>query len=189
MKKLSFTETTQAKWNLRRLLAHHAKDVPMNLFSMSDLHYRHGDRLVMNYKGMVATKPDQTVAYVKPTYHAAQMVFSLFDDTVKRVPEFPFVSTAIRGLAVTGYRRDGLQIVAYWFNDAPPEDANGVSLADLTLPKARFTKPVLIDLRTTRVYEVPRDHWSQTEEGAVFRGLPTYDSPIVLAEWGVVTLK
>jgi hypothetical protein len=189
--RISWTETLQAKWDLRRLLAHRAKDVPMNLFTMCDMHYTQASNqqaadgtLRMNYKGLLGTNPDQTVSHVKPAYYAAQTVFALFDDTLERVADFPFTSTALRGLALTGYQRagSGAQVVAYWFNDAPPAEANGVTLADVTLKAGRFTEPVLVDVRTSTVYAVPRDRWQQESRGAVFRSLPVYDSPILIAE-------
>jgi hypothetical protein len=193
--KISFTETTHAKWDLRRLLAHHAKDVPMNLFALSDMHYTAGSnqvgadgKLRMNYKGLLATNPDQTVAYVKPAYYAAQTIFAIFDDTLPRVKDYAFSTTALRGVALSGYRRerDGAQVVALWFNDAPPADANGVSLANVTLPAGKFTEPVLVDVRTSTVYALPKANWTQSEKGAVFRALPIYDSPMLIAEKAAV---
>jgi hypothetical protein len=195
LSKISFTETTHAKWDLRRLLAHHAKDVPMNLFTLSDLHYTTASAqggadglLRMNYKGLLATNPDQTVAYAKPAYRAAQTVFAVFDDTLVRVADYPFATTALRAVALSGYRRerDGAQVVALWFSDAPPADANGVSLADVTLRAGKFTEPVLVDVRTSTVYALPKAGWSQSEQGAVFRALPIYDSPLLIAEKSVL---
>ena len=198
LSKISFTETTQAKWDLRRLLAHHAKDVPMNLFTLSDLHYTTASAqggadgvLRMNYKGLLATNPDQTVAYAKPAYRAAQTVFAVFDDTLVRVADYSFATTALRGVALSGYRRerDGAQVVAFWFNDAPPADANGVSLADVTLRAGKFTEPVLVDVRTSMVYALPKTRWTQNDRGAVFRALPLYDSPMLIAEKSALTLN
>ncbi len=197
LSKISFTETTHAKWNLRRLLAHHAKDVPMNLFSLSDMHYTTASAqggpdglLRMNYKGLLATNPDQTVAYAKPSYFAAQTVFALFDDTLRRVSDYPFTTTALRDVALSGYARagDGAQVVALWFHDAPPADANGVSLATFTLKAGKFTDPVLVDVRTGTVYAIPRDRWTQAAAGAVFRDLPVYDSPVLIAEKSVLQI-
>jgi hypothetical protein len=144
----------------------------------------------MNYKGLLATNPDQTIAYAKPAYYAAQTVFSVFDDTVQRIPDFPFTSTALRGLAVSGYRRagDGAQVVALWFHDAPPAEANGVSLADVTFKAGKFTEPVLVDVRTSTVYALPRDRWEQGSAGTVFRALPLYDSPMLIAEKALLHL-
>ncbi len=191
LSKLSFTETTQAKWDLRRLLAHHGKYVPMNLFTLSDMHYTTASAqggpdglLRMNYKGMLATKPDQTVVYVKPAYYAAQTVFAIFDDTLARMSDYAFTTTAIREVALTGYRRgrDGAQVVALWFKDAPPADANGVSLIDVSLRAGKFTEPVMIDVRTSTVYVLPAAKWTQGSTGTVLRGIPVYDSPILIAE-------
>jgi hypothetical protein len=141
-------------------------------------------KLRMNYKGLLATNPDQTVAYVNPAYYAAQTIFAIFDDTLPRVKDYAFSTTALRGVALSGYRRerDGAQVVALWFNDAPPADANGVSLANVTLPAGKFTEPVLVDVRTSTVYALPKANWTQSEKGAVFRALPIYDSPMLIAE-------
>lgn len=192
LRNITWTENTQAKWDLRRLLAHHAKDVPMNLFTMADMHYRQGNNtsgradgiLRMNYKGLLGTNPDQTISHIKLAYYAAQRVFSIFDDSLPRITDYPFTSTALRGVALSGYARQpgGGQVVAYWFNDAPPAEVNGVNFIDLTLPKGRFTDPVVVDLRTGAVHSLPTVSWSQDEHGAVFRGLPVYDSPLLLAE-------
>jgi len=197
LKNLPFTETIQAKWDARRLLAHHAKDVPVNLFTLSDMHYSAASPqggadgvLRMNYKGLLGTHPDQTISQVKAAYRAAQTVFAIFDDTLKRMPRYASSSTAPRALALTGYvrERDGAQLVALWFNDAPPIEESRVSPVDVTLPAGRFTEPVLVDVRTGIVYALPPDRWTQNAGGAVFRALPLYDSPLLLAERSVIAL-
>ena len=196
LSKIAWTETTQAKWDLRRLLAHRAKDVPMNLFTISDMHYTQATNQVtvdgvvrMNYKGLLATNSDQTIAHVKPVYYAAQTVFAVFDDTVKRIPEFPFTSTALRGLAVTGYQNAaGAQIVTLWFNDAPPGEANGITLATVTLRAGKFTAPVLVDVRTSTVYALPKANWAAAPDAVTFRDVPLYDSPMLIAEKAALRL-
>jgi len=190
LSKITWTETTQAKWDLRRLLSHHAKDVPMNLFTIADMHYTQATNQVtvdgtvrMNYKGLLASNPDQTIAHVKPAYYAAQTVFAIFDDSVKRISEFPFSSTALRALAVAGYRNEaGAQIVTLWFNDAPPAEANGVTFADVTLRAGKFTEPVLVDVRTSTVYALPKANLLPAAAGVTFRAVPLYDSPMLIAE-------
>lgn len=194
--RITWSETTQAKWDLRRLLAHHAKDVPVNLFTLSDLHYTQAsgqqtsDGVVrMNYKGLLATNPDQTVARAKPAYVAAQCLFALCDDTLRRLRDFRPTHTALRAPAITGYRdAAGRAFVALWFSDAPPADANGVTPADVTLPGIKFTAPVLVDLRTATVYEIPAGRRSFADNATTLRALPLYDSPVVVAERAAVPL-
>lgn len=188
LKEISWTENLQAKYDLRRMLAHRGRDVPFNLFTMIDLHYTHyhllpGTELRMNYKGLLATNPDQTVAHAKPAYYAAQRVFAIFDDTLKRIPDYPSTHTALRGVGLTGYERaNGTQVVAYWHNDAPPGEANGVTLFELTLPKGHFVEPVLVDLLTGRIHAIPASDWKQNKDGASFTALPVYDAPLLIAE-------
>lgn len=187
LREIAWTENLQAKWNLRRMLAHRGRGVAFNLFTLSDLHYTYyhreaGDALRMNYKGLLATNPDRTIARPKVAYRAAQNVFAIFDDTLKRIVDFPFTTTALRGLALHGYEQAGAQVVALWFNDAPPSEANGVTVVELTLPKARFTEPVLVDLLTGRVHALPTSQWKAGPEGVVFSDLPVYDAPLLIAE-------
>ena len=195
--RLSWTETLQAKWNLRRLLAHRARDIPMNMFTISDMHYTQASSqqaadgvLRMNYKGLLATNPDQTISHVKPAYYAAQAVFSIFDGNLTRVAKYPFSTTALRAVALTGYQHKGGtgQVVAYWFTDAPPDASTGVTLADVTLAAAKFKEPVVVDLRTGVVYAVPRDRWEAAGAGVKFKALPIYDSPLLIAEKSGVIL-
>lgn len=195
LRNISFTENLQAKWNLRRLLAHRAKDVACNLFTMSDMHYNHyhresGDALRMNYKGLLGTNPDQTISHAKPAYYAAQNVFAIFDDTLQRIPVYPFTGTSLRGLALSGYQRaaDGAQVVALWFNDAPPAEANGVTRVDVTLTEGRFSEPVLVDLLTGLVHALPADGWTHGQDGVTFVGLPVYDSPVLIMEKSVLRI-
>lgn len=116
-------------------------------------------------------------------------MFSTFDDTLKLISDYSHTTTALRGLALAGYaRQDGTQVTAYWFSDAPPDDGCAATAIDVTLPAGRFTDPVLIDLRTALVYAVPNDRRARTSTGVTFRGIPAYDSPLLLAERGATLL-
>jgi hypothetical protein len=190
LKRLPMTETIQAKWNLRRMLAHHGKDVPFNLFTMIDLHYRWGGKLDMNYKGLLASREDQTVTYAKPAYFAAQNVFAVFDDSLLRVRNFTWTASVTNAIAAFAYAsKTGDQVVTLWFTGAMPSDSNSMTLVDFTFHASRFTTPVYADLRTGEVYSIPRANWSRVGDGVVLRGMPLYDSPILIVEKGVLSLE
>jgi hypothetical protein len=184
LKKMPWTENMQAKWDLRRMLAHHGKDVPFNLFTMIDLRYLRDGKVDWNYKGLLASREDQMVAYVKPAYYAAQNVFAIFDDSLARVTNFTATASATNALATFAWanKTTGAQIVALWFKDAMPLDANTKTLADLTLHASRFTNPVYVDLLTGEVFALPKPN------GSVFKQIPLYDSPILLAEKSALPL-
>ena len=54
LRELSWTELKQAKWDLRRMLANHGKDVPFNLFTLCELKYTQPGMTGFNRKGSVA---------------------------------------------------------------------------------------------------------------------------------------
>ncbi|MBC8126060.1 MAG: hypothetical protein H8M99_02780 [Gloeobacteraceae cyanobacterium ES-bin-144] len=178
---LQMTETIQTKWNLRRMLAHHGIDVPFNLFTIIDLHYvlKTKGLVIMNYKGLLASKPDQTVDYVKPAYLAAQNVFSTFDDSLVRMKDFSAQSNATKPLAAFAYshQKSGGQIVTLWCKDDMPGNSNDKTLVDFTFQGATINDPVYVDLYNGKVYALPK-----SADGKTFPKIPLYDSPILIAE-------
>ena len=185
LKKMPWAENMQAKWDLRRMLAHHGKDVPYNLFTMIDLRYQRNGKADWNYKGLLASREDQTVAYVKPAYYAAQNVFAIFDDSLVRVTNFTATASVTKSLAAFAYTNKitGDQIVTLWFNADMPADANTKTPVDLTFSASRFKEPVYVDLLTGEVFALPK-----SSDGSSFKQIPLYDSPILIAEKSALSL-
>lgn len=180
----SWSELTQAKWNLRRMLAHRAADVPFNLFTLMELAYRDGDKVNMNTKGLLKANPDQTVAYPKPAYFAAQHLFAIFDDSWKPVAAPAFKTDTDRKLALAVYQRGtgGPKLIAYWLSADPPTDENTAAAIQLNLPGVTFENPVLADLLSGRVYQIPKEKMTRSEQGIVINQLPIYDAPLIISE-------
>jgi len=179
-----WSELTQAKWNLRRMLAHRAADVPFNLFTLMELAYRNGEKVTLNTKGLLKSNPDQTVAYPKPAYFAAQHVFAIFDDSWTRVAEAPYKIDTNQKVALTVYQQGdgGPKLVAYWLSAAPPSEKNVATAVQLTLPGVNFEHPVLADLLSGRVYQIPKAKIARSEEGISIHQLPIYDAPLIISE-------
>jgi hypothetical protein len=176
----SWSETTQAKWNLRRMLAHRGKDVPFSLFTLMELRYPTG----WNSKGLLKANEDMTVARPKPAYFAAQRVFAVFDDSLARIPEFNATTNDKTTLAAFAYRKKEGEgtIVTVWFSGAPPVDANTTAPVDLTFHGVTFTEPVYVDLLSGKVHAIPSDQWSAEDDAVTFKQVPLYDSPILIAD-------
>jgi len=64
LSKYDWTETSQAKWALRRLLGDLGWDIESSYFSIMDMKYPDE----MNAKGLLKSRVDQTVEYAKPAY-------------------------------------------------------------------------------------------------------------------------
>lgn len=185
------SELTQAKWDIRRMLAHHARGIPFNLFLLMEFDYAGQPHTGMNTKGLLQANPDKSVARPKQAYRAVQNVCSLFDDTIVRLPDFSCHSNARRSTAVVGYRQKatGTPLIALWYNGEIPTESlePDIYKVDLLLDGMEFKDPVIADLRTGIVYGFPANHVSTVAPGRVLlRKLPVYDSPIVVTERSLV---
>ena len=163
----TWTELTQAKWNLRRMLVHYAEGIAYNIFTLSDLNY-YGK---MNCKGLLRANPDNTIAGPKLAYGAVQNLLAIFDDRLQRC-----AGEDIAGPAVFhAYRRKdtGAKVVAAWLGGEVPKDDN--TPVPTNLPLTGFTEPVFVDLLTGNVSDLPDP-------------LPLYDSPILIADKSALPL-
>jgi len=163
----TWTELTQAKWNLRRMLVHHAEGIAYNIFTLSDLNY-HGK---MNCKGLLRANPDKTISGPKLAYRAVQHLLAVFDDRLERC-----AGEDIAGPAVFhAYRRKdtGAKVAAVWLGGEIAKNDNTPTLTKL--PLTGFTEPVFVDLLTGDVSTLPDP-------------LPLYDSPILIADKSALPL-
>ncbi|NJK92709.1 MAG: hypothetical protein HC904_13325 [Blastochloris sp.] len=174
LRDLDWTPLQQAKWNSRRLIVHAAREIPMNLFAMADMHYNRPDALSgLNPKGLIECRSDLTAVGPKPAYTAAQHVFSVFNLSVR--PEaglaeglFPAAPERLR---VHGFvqEKTGARFVAYWLGGAQPE-ASEVRESLVFSEKAGMKHPVWVDLLTGEVHLPEQNR------------IPLWDGPLLLAE-------
>jgi hypothetical protein len=144
-----WSELTQAKWALRRLLGDLGRDIPSSYFSIIDMHYAEDG---INRKGLLFSNDDQTVGHEKQAYRAVQHLTAIFDDSLERIGEYSYDQTGSRHLSVFGYRHKttGQQVVTVWFDTATPTDSNACTPVSFTFSKGRFSDPVYVDLRRAR---------------------------------------
>ena len=192
MGEFDWSERKQAVWNARRLLAHHARGIPMNLFQLADMHYVKEDGALhegRNPKGQLCIAPDMSVAYRKPSYFAAQHIFSVFDD------RFPLQKTEpwpgrynTRTSAYRWSRRgeEGTSLLAWWKADQAP----GLTTPELDktgMEPQSFEQPVLVDFLSGVVFAAPEGIASC--ERAAWQRMPWAESPLALAEKQTLQLK
>ena len=178
-----WTELSQAKWDLRRLLGDHGRGIATNLFTISDIHYAAGDHMVgVNTKGLLKTNPDKTIERPKLAYRAAQHVFSLFDEQIELLEKLkPTVSQET--VAAFQYRntKTGGSLVTLWSGEARPAETYASKATDVTV-EGDFKKPVLVDLISGKIHEIPKAAWKKSGNTHTFTGLPVPDYPVVLAD-------
>jgi len=176
--KYEWTEEKQAKWALRRLLGDLGNDIPSSYFSICDMQYP--DR--RNFKGLLAINDDKTVHHAKLAYFAVQRIMAIFDNTVRRLPDFAGKITGAaptNTFALFAYRTDAAaNIVTLWRDSHRPGEHPEAERVTVTLPGLKFTEPVYVDMLTGKVYALP----------VSFTQVPIYDSPVLIAEKAALPL-
>ena len=198
-----WSELSQAKWDLRRMLGDLGHDVESGLFCFVDINYAppmHPYRLC-NRKGYLRTNASNDVIRVKRVYYAVQNAVSIFNSNVTRVREKPLAVCRDRTVSLYEYRtRGGSPLLVFW-DHGPVKVTERQSVFTVTLdPKAApnesvetrgipiewagqaLREPVWIDLITGWVYELPADRQIVHSCGIDFVEIPAYDSPCVLTE-------
>jgi hypothetical protein len=198
--KHDWTEELQAKWATRRLLGDLGRDIPSSYFAICDMAYRVGPGgkdsdwrddagkldLLINSKGLLAVNRDKTVHHVKQAYRTVQHITALFDDSVRRIPDFQ--ATLSGGgkdadYATFGYRAaDDSPLLTVWRKSDTPGDYPEMESVSLAIAETKFEDPVWVDLLTGRVYEIDDALWMSEDGCTIFTRLPVYDSVTVIAE-------
>lgn len=183
MTNLDWSELTQAKWDLRRMLGDHGRGISTNLFTISDIHYAAGDHMVgINSKGLLETNPDKTIKRPKLAYQAAQHVFSLFDDQLETLLQTkPTVSGETVNAFAYRHKKNGGSLVTLWSKEARPAETYDPKPTTLTV-EGQFTQPVFVDLITGKVYEIPKKQWSKSGNVYTFLNLPVPDYSVLIAD-------
>ncbi|MBD3375345.1 hypothetical protein GF406_09945 [candidate division KSB1 bacterium] len=180
-----WTETTQAKWALRRLLGDLGRDIPSSYFGIMDMFYQED----VNRKGLLYANPDKTVHHKKKSYHALQNMAAIFDNRLQRIEHYPSQFQELP-LSLFGYENKYSynQIVTLWLHDQVPQESNEKIDIDLTLFEGRFDDPVYVDLLTGEVFDIPEKNWQKRGTVYEFSDIPVYDSPVLIAEKSLLPL-
>jgi hypothetical protein len=200
-----WTELTQAKWNLRRMLGNLGQDIESSIFGIAEMAYTAGPITRLNFKGLLKSDMTKKISRPKTAYYAIQNMTAIFDDRLERIKELEelhTISTAgpkdhafrhstDRDLAFFGYKHKvtGKHAYTIWQRENIPVDANQLSLQEINLTNANFDSPVWIDLITGAVHEVPTGQWKCEGIVTTITGIPVYDSPVVLADKSLVGIS
>ena len=180
-----WTEYSQAKWDLRRMLGDLGHDVESAVFTICDFNHKGRE---INRKGLLHATADRRMDGIKLAYYAVQNTAAVFDNTLARVT-VPAVSVmADTSSACFAYRhvKSGLPLVVLWDNSGTPDDAFVTRPAQVTVKDLAFQEPVWVDLITGRVYELPADRMVKAGAFTLFKDVPFYDAPVLIAEKALI---
>lgn len=182
-----WTELSQAKWALRRMLGDLGRDIPSSYFAITDMKYPDE----MNMKGLLKSRDNQTVEYAKPAYYALQNLAAIFDDTLRRIPQYAYSADTSNSLSVFAYQGKSslAEVVTIWRDDEIPSDNNEKIEVDFAFSNGFFVRPVYVDLREGKVWKIPRANFSSDGTTYRFTDIPCYDSPILIANRSNIVLR
>lgn len=189
LSKYNWTEMSQAKWDMRRMLGDLGHDIESEVFTITDLYYKNwGDGAgTLNVKGLLQS--DQTLRTIRPkvAYYAVQNIASVFDHQLERIKNFRYSTDLAETLSVFGYQNitNKLQVVSFWLNGKVPNNHFDTQQVEIIIEKGNFKKPVWVDLYSGGIYEIPKTNWSKS--GTTYKfNVPIYDSPVLIADWSLL---
>jgi len=214
LRNMWWTEQSQAKWLLRRMLGDAARSIPTSMFSLTEMHYppsaemgltwqkaRGETRMIAtakHFKGMLETRryapgtpeDDRTVVRTKMAYVAMQALTAIFDSRLQPLAVKCTVTGTDAPVAVYAFRRaDGASIIAAWRNGDRPDDSPVHEAVDIECPGLRFGEgPRYVDLLTRGVYATS-GVVEQRGDSVTLRALPIYDSPVLVADAALVSAQ
>ena len=202
---IPWSEYSQAKWDMRRMLGDLGHDVQSSLFTICD--YNHKDREV-NLKGLLRANEDRQVIDIKMAYYAVQNVANIFDCRLERVRDSTF---GTRDMTISTYEyrmSDGRPVLVFWTHadevakippvkgkqGAPeyiaeykrPGDSFDTRQVAFRYRGAPLKDPVWVDMLTGGIYAFPQRRQIVHSTGLTFVNVPVYDSPCLLTERTVV---
>ncbi len=202
LRKHAWSESTQAKWDMRRMIGDVAHGHLSCVFQICDMVYNDEKFHRINRKGLLRANWKHQVIQVKKAYYAVQNVLSVFDDTVK-TNGAEALETLDRTISSYGFLKDGKwPILAFWQHGDLIRVDGELQLDKRAYPTESFDTrevafdwkgcaledPVWIDLFTGAVYEFPARYQIRHSDGVTFVRVPTYDSPCLLTERAAILL-
>jgi hypothetical protein len=191
LKNHEWTEHTQAKWDMRRALAHIGRGYNFSLFLISEFIYNDAQRKGLNSKGILKiNEEDLSVQYPKPAYYAYQNLCTVFGRELEVINNLKYQAVTDSSLSVFAWKDfNGQPIIAYWKDDEIPEDKDSFFNINLEVNGLNFTEPVLLNPYNGEVKAIPKRAIVKENNRVVFSGIPAWDSPYIILEKGLVEVE
>lgn len=186
-------ETSQAKWNLRRIFSDHGRDIPSGVFCLSEFIYEKGDAFsTKNVKGILQINDKKEVVRPKLAYSVMQNLVAAYDMLSHRLtPEGISVKTD-KSYSLFYYddtkSMTGFNSIIFWFDGEIPSGTNNPVPTDFVVKGGKFETPVLVDFLTGEVRKITKSNVIREGDNIVFKDIPVYDSPLMITDLSLLFL-
>lgn len=189
---MEWTEATQAKWLLRRLLSDLSQDIEVTSYfhtvDLANYVWTSGQSGQTNPKGVLRSS-DYTP---KPSYYAFQNLCALFDDDTKRAD---YLMRFDRGAPIfeeasiqsASFIRKGRPIYVYWYPSDLQKDyaARQVRACVWSGNAAKLENPVIVDLMSGQITQPNKP--SQSGGLWYFEASALRDYPVLITDSALVS--
>lgn len=179
-----WTEISQAKWFMRRLVGDRVRDIITSAFTIIDLRYTN----MLQSFGLLRANLLSDIMYKRPSYYGVQHLTAFFDESVEAVGIMEYNSRAYRDMTVAGFTKENTPVALVWYNDRIPGDDFEWEIVDFTIQGIKFQDPVYVEIISGKVYEIDKTDWEVKGQDSNFKKLPVWDSPMMIVERSEVTL-
>jgi hypothetical protein len=95
------------------------------------------------------------------------------------------------GFAVFGYRHkeSTLNVFTLWKNECIPNNSTEKQNVNFTFTNANFIEPVIVDVITGEVFEIPAEKWKKEGPKYSFLDIPVYDGPMLIADKSLIPIQ
>ena len=172
-----WSETSQAKWDLRRIISDHGRGIRTGVFCISEMNNGANDYVKKkNTKGILQTDDSNRVLRPKEAWYALCNLTTLYQFLDETLPSGEIVTP--EGMHCSKFlfrdKETGVTSAVIWDDSAIPSDTQAEHGSDVTLP-FKLRHPVSVDIRTGLVHRLKAD-------GNIMHGVPLYDSPVMITE-------
>lgn len=194
LKNYPWTETSQAKWALRRLLGDLGHGYQTMYFTIADLNYGNNTTTHIknqNTKGLLKADKANNIERAKLSYFAVQNLCAVMDSSYRFIEKVPYKTSVDSTYSVYGFKQEqtNKNILTLWFDGEIPSDTTGFKEIDVSFDGVDFQDPVYVDLMDGKVYEIPASSWSEEDGRTSFRRIRLSDYPILLAERDLIDIN
>lgn len=182
-----WTEVSQAKWALRKILCDHAHGIRTGIFSIADMNYASTDEIKKkNYKGLLSTDDHNQVLRPKMAYDAVRNLVSVFDN-LQTVCDSSAVKVYADSAMVYLFQEEvsGMHSAVLWKAGAAPKDECVKTPVKVVLNESCGRHPVCVDLLSGHVY---RPYVRRCMGTTVLKNVPFFDSPVVICDESQISM-
>lgn len=176
-----WSEISQAKWALRRMLCDHAHGIRTGIFSIADMNYATTDEIKKkNYKGLLSTDENNRVLRPKIAFNAVRNLVSVFDNLGMACDSSAVKISADSAMVYCfADEATGRNSIVLWKCGATPDDCLTTAPVTVEINGLRCRRPVCVDLLSGRIHRL---QVRKREGRCILDNVPFYDSPVVICD-------